>query len=194
MCFDRHEVTRIIGRREGISRERGREEEKERETARFVFPERIREWARRHRKSTGEPNDFSHKPKRRPCAREATCSDSGEPSLGKAPSCSSWQKGSHDIRYARSAAAILGREVRRGERDSSLSLSLLHSPSLCTRLDTSASPRRTGFLAAPTDRQIFLLRADCAIVCFYPNNRVPRGVDVREAPRVGRDSLVKERP
>lgn len=28
------------------------------------------------------PNDFSHKPKTRPCACEATCSDSNEPSAG----------------------------------------------------------------------------------------------------------------
>lgn len=34
-----------------------------REAARLVFSGQIREWTRRHRKSTDEPNDFSHKPK-----------------------------------------------------------------------------------------------------------------------------------
>lgn len=35
----------------------------ERGNARFVFSKRIRERTRRHRKSTDDPNDFSHKPK-----------------------------------------------------------------------------------------------------------------------------------
>lgn len=38
-------------------------EEEYREATQFVFSGQIREWARRHRKYTGEPNDFSHKPK-----------------------------------------------------------------------------------------------------------------------------------
>ena len=35
---------------------------------------------RRHRKSTDEPNDFSHKPTDDPARARATCSDSDEPS------------------------------------------------------------------------------------------------------------------
>lgn len=97
---------------------------------------REREGERLHRKSTDEPNDFSHKPKTTLYAREATCSDSGMPSTGL--SCSSWQKGSHDIGYARSAVAIFGRDEEEGG-DASLFLSLYDKTIL------REPSRRTGF-------------------------------------------------
>lgn len=69
-----------------------------REATRLVFSEQIRERARRHRKSTNKPNDFSHKPKTTLRVRGYLLGF--RRALRRAQSCSSWQKGSHDIGYA----------------------------------------------------------------------------------------------
>jgi len=59
---------------------------------------RSREQESRHRESSGEPNDFSHKPRADPARGYLL---GFRRALDRPVSCSSWQKGSHDIGYAR---------------------------------------------------------------------------------------------